>query len=227
MKFLINLLIKFKSFRTALVYRAFQITYTESDEVSKLEYVLTDSTGKKYYRYLRDEWMPLFRYEEMQTRLLEIESRVSRETLILFSKALNKAAEGKDFLLVARLAKELEDRIELLYDPRMLVRFISGVLVREDQIGKHTWNRRQEEEKYNQLIADNENGQLSFFFQKCNLTKYVRYSSSSSSGSEYLTEQVINNQMKGATLFDQMIEKISNTLEQTSQSIMKKEKPIT
>lgn len=227
MKFLINFLIRFKSFRTALVYRAFQITYSDTDEASKLEYVLTDSTGKKYYRYLRDEWMPLFRYEEMQTRLLEIESRVSRETLLLFSKTLNKSAEAKDFLLVARLAKELEDRIELLYDPRMLVRFLSGILVREDQISKHTWNRRIEEEKYKQLMADNEGGQLSFFFQKCNLTKYVRFSNSSSSGSEFLTEPVIQNQMKQATLFDEMIEKILDTLEHTSQSILKKEKQIT
>ena len=35
----------------------------------------------KYFKFLRDEWLPVPRYEQMQVRLQEMESRIGREDL--------------------------------------------------------------------------------------------------------------------------------------------------
>ena len=42
---------------------------------------------------------------------------------------------------VGHLVGALEDRVNLLFDPVLMVRFISGVAIREDQVETaHVWN---------------------------------------------------------------------------------------
>ena len=107
--------------------------------------------------------------------------------------------------LVARLAGELQQRLELLYDPETIMRMLCGMLIREDQIGSaHIWNQKVENEKFEQLMADNENGQLGFFFQKSNLMSILKLTNTSDL--DWVTqEKVIQNQLKEVRLFDQRL----------------------
>lgn len=214
--FIIGVLLKIKAFRSELVLRAFKLTYVDRDEWAKTEYVFSDSKGRNYRRYIRPEWMPLMRYEQMQIRLQEMEARIGRESLQEFAKATKMAAEKQQLLTVARLMGELEERLNVLYDPQLIMRFISGLYIREDQMTTaHIWNDKIEEEKYQQLITDNESGNLGFFFLKSDLTKHLMYSNGSIIGLEnIMTEEIVKNQLKEVRLFDQMIQKVITTLSQ-------------
>jgi len=213
---MIKLLLKIPYFRTHLIKYAFDATYLakEGEDAAKLKYTLTDSKGNKYYEYIRTDWMPLQRLEQMDTRIKEIDSKVGRESLALFAEVLEQSASQNKLVLVARLAGELQQRLKLLYDPETMMRMLCGMLIREDQIGSaHIWNQTIENEKYNQLMSDNENGQLSFFFAKCNLKSILKSTTTSDSDWEIATqERVIQNQLKEVRLFDQMLRDISSSL---------------
>ena len=210
----INLLLKLPKFRNALIQRAFKLVYVDRDEWAKTEHAFTDSKGRSYRRYIRPEWMPLARYEQMQIRLQEMEARIGRESLMEFSKAQRAAAEKKDLITVARLVGELEKRLEVLYDPQLIMRFVAGLYVREDQMNTaHIWNDAIEEDKYKQLMLDNESGSLSFFFAKSDLMNHVRFSDGSNTDSQnLLTEQIVRNQLMEVRLFDQMVKEVMSSI---------------
>jgi hypothetical protein len=210
----IDLLLKIPAFRKALIQKAFKLTYVDRDEWAKTEHAFTDSKGRNYRRYIRPEWMPLARYEQMQIRLQEMESRIGRESLLEFSKAQRAAAEKKDFITVARLVGELEKRLDVLYDPQLMMRFVSGLYIREDQMKtSHIWNDAIEEEKYKQLLEDNESGSLSFFFAKSDLMSHVRFSDGSNTDSQkLLSEPIVRNQLKEVRLFDQMVKDVMSSI---------------
>lgn len=214
MKNIIKLLMKFDSFRAGLLKAAFETQFKPIKNVDRMKYVLSDSKGVKYYEYIKSEWLPLPRYEQMQTRLLEIESKIGRESLLMFSEVIKKLAQKNDLIGVARMAGELEERLNLLYDPEIMCRFICGLLIREDQIDSaEVWNQQIENEKFKQLMADNENGNLGFFFQQTGLERYLKFSSSSGLDWETLmNEQMIQFNLQSARLFDQMNQKVSTSL---------------
>ena len=54
----------------------------------------------------------------------------------------------------------------LLFDPVLMVRFISGVAIREDQVETaHVWNEDIEEEKFNEIYVQVRAGGLADFFK--------------------------------------------------------------
>jgi hypothetical protein len=112
------------------------------------------------------------------------------------------------------LVGELEKRLDVLYDPQLMMRFVSGLYIREDQMKtSHIWNDAIEEEKYKQLMEDNESGSLSFFFAKSDLMSHVRSSDGSSTDSQkLLTEPIIRNQLKEVRLFDQMVKDVMSSI---------------
>jgi hypothetical protein len=105
-----------------------------------------------------------------------------------------------------------------------------GLLIREDQIKTaYVWNQDLENEKFEQLMADNENGKLGFFFQQTNLGDHVSFSSSSDSGlvnlmQEMMNEKMIQNQLKTVRAFDQMLKKVLEGFKLRSSSGKKKGK---
>lgn len=212
---MIKLLLKIPYFRKQLIKEAFAFTYfaEQGEDIAKLKYVLTDTKGKKYYEYIRTDWLPLQRLEQMDIRIKEVDAKIGRESLELFAKCLEAGARKGDLLSVARLAAELNERIKILYDPEVMMRMLCGMLIREDQIGSaHIWNQVIENEKFKQLMSDNENGNLSFFFQKTNLKSILKSTTTSDSDWETATgEKIIQNQLKEVRLFDQMIQSISSS----------------
>lgn len=210
MRIVLKFLLRFNFFRKSLLRAAYHVKYSDIDEMAKLEFAFSDSKGKKYYKYIREDFLPLERYEQLQIRLLEMESRISRESLLEFSKVLKKYAENKDFIRVALLIGQLEERLNLIYDPELMMRLLSGIYIREDQVRTaHIWNGTLEEEKFKQLMKDNDNGSLSFFFQKSDLMKHLRFQNTLNIESEILlTEEIIQNQNKEARLFDKMVTEI-------------------
>ena len=210
-KFIVNLLLKIPAFRRALVFRALNTAYIDREETAILKLAFADSKGRQYFRYIRDELLPLKRYEQMQIRLLEMESRISRESLKKYAEANRKMAEKKDFIGVAQLCGELEDRLNILYDPEIMVKFLSGILIREDQIKTaHIWNNDFENEKAEFLMKDNQDDNLSFFFRSLSLDQYVEFSDTSNT--DLMTEPIIKNQLMEVRLFDQMIQKVLYSL---------------
>lgn len=218
MKNIINFLMKFDKFRAALLKAAFDMSFKPVKNKDRMKYVLSDSNGVKYYEYIKPEWMPLQRYEQMQVRLQEIESRIGRESLLLFSEVIKKLARKNDLIGVAKMVGELEERLNILYDPDIMCRFVCGLLIREDQIDSaEVWNQNIENEKFTQLMKDNENGQLSFFFQKSNLQNHLKFlNSSSSDWDKLMSEAMIQANLKKVKLFDQMNEKALTFLNQKS-----------
>lgn len=210
-----KLLLKIPSIKKAIVKEYFLSSYEDRDEAAILNYVFSDSQGRKYFKYVRPDLLPLQRYEQMDIRLMEIQSRIGRETLKLYAQANEAAAKAGDLLGVARLAGELNERLEILYDPDVMFRFICGLLIREDQIkSAHKWNQEFENQKYEDLIKDFD-GRLSFFFQLTSLSDHVSFSTSSDSDLESLmSDPMINNQMKEVKAFNQMLMKVLQVLPQ-------------
>jgi len=224
-KFIVNLLLKNPAFRRELVFRALSTAYIDKEQNAILKLAFTDSKGRKYFRYIRDELMPLQRYEQMQVRLLEVESRISRESLTLYAQANRKMAEKKDFIGVATLCSELEERLNILYDPEIMVKFLSGILIREDQVNTaHIWNNEFENEKADFLMKDNQDNNLSFFFRSLNLERYVIFLDTSNT--DLMTEPIIQNQLMEVKLFDTMIKKVLISLSQQSLNGKQTEKAI-
>lgn len=205
---------RFASFRANLLRVAFETQFKPVKNIDRMKYVLSDSKGVKYYEYIKSEWLPLQRYEQMQVRLQEIESRIGRESLLLFSTVIKKLAQKNDLIGVAKMVGELEERLNILYDPEIMCRFVCGLLIREDQIDSaEIWNQQVENEKFVQLMKDNENGNLSFFFQKTNLQNHLKFSSSSSlEWDKLMSEEVIQANLKKVNLFDQMNQKVLASL---------------
>jgi hypothetical protein len=149
----------------------------------------------------------------MQVRLQEIESRISRETLTEFAKTLKLAAEKKDLLTVARIMGELEERLNVLYDPYLLIKFLCGVYIREDQVNSAgVFNESIEKDKYEQIIKDYDSGHLSFFFHKADLGRYLKSSDGSVLDLEIFNPKIVKNQMKEVQLFDNLLSQIQASI---------------
>lgn len=217
---LIKWMLKFAWFKDAVAKQVFilgKTVYVDRDENAILNYVFSDASGRKYFKYIRPDLLPIQRYEQMDIRLMEIQSRISRESLKLFAETNESAARANDMLTVARLSAELNERLEILYDPEVMMRFICGLLIREDQVKTtHIWNQEFENQKYKDLISEFD-GRLSFFFQLTSLSDHVSFSTSSDTDSENTTQKILNEPMIQAALkevqaFDQMLMKVSQAL---------------
>lgn len=221
---MIKFLLRFKWFRDAISKQVFilgKTVYVDRDENAILNYIFTDKKGRKFYKYIRPELLPMQRYEQMDIRLLEIQSRISRESLKLYAEANEKAARKGDVLTVARLAAELNERLEILYDPDVMMRFICGLIIREDQVKTaHIWNQDFENQKFEELMSEFD-GRLSFFFRQTSLEDHVTFSSSLDSDSENLTDKILNEDLIKGTLkevrmFNDMLKKVSTHLSRKS-----------
>ena len=213
MKGVINLLAKIPAFRKAVLLYAFNVQYGDSKEEVKLDYRFTTSSGKKYYTYIKPDFIPIARWNEIETRLMEMNSRVNRETLSEFSKTTKVAAERGELLTVARLMGELEERIDMLYDPHALIRIISALYIREDQIeSAGVWNDRIEDSKFDDIKKDLESGSLLFFSISEDLRNVLTFSDTSTGDYEIFEKRLLNNQIKQTEAFDQMLKKIKTAI---------------
>jgi hypothetical protein len=220
---MIKLLLKIPYFRKQLIKIAFDSTYLakEGEDAAKLKYVLTDSKGVRYYEYVRTEWLPVQRVEQMDIRLKEHQARIGRESLELFADTLETVAlsnDPKKFITISQLAGELRKRLQILYSPDIMMRTLCGMLIREDQIGSaHIWNQVNENEKFNQLMGDNKFGGLSFFFQLRLMKDIFKLTNTSDTDWEQATsEEILQTQLKEVTMFDQLMRDISNFLKPKS-----------
>lgn len=207
---MIKLLAKIPYFERMIFDYAFKKRYVDQDTRAKLNewFILPD--GTKYYRYQKDEWLPVTRYEQMQIRLQELESRIGREDLKGWLQLAKSTVDNKKISDLGKLIGALEDRVNLLYDPVLMLRFICGIAIREDQINTaHLWNEEIEEEKFNEIYVQVKAGGLSDFFQKLHLIDIVNFSDLSITGLEIYNQELNNNQTKEVQAFQRMLKKLT------------------
>ena len=213
MRKILNILCKIPAFRKAVIKYAFDVQYGDAKEQVKLEYRFTTTSGKRYYTYIKPDFIPITRWNEIETRLMEMQSRVNRETLLEFSKTTKIAAEKNQLLTVARLMGELEERIDLLYDPHALIRIISALYIREDQIeSAGVWNDRVEDAKFEDIKTDLIDGSLLFFSLSSDLMNVLTFSDTSTSDLGIFGTKPLKNQVKQVEAFDRMVTKIKEEI---------------
>lgn len=203
---MIRLLAKIPFLERQIFDYAFQKRYVDKESRAKLREWFQLPDGTKYYQFQKQEWLPVTRYEQMQIRLQEMESRIGREDLQNWLKLAKEAVNKSKLADVGHLIGALEDRVNLLYDPVLMVRFISGIAIREDQIDTaHIWNEEIEEEKFNEIYTQVRAGGLADFFQKLHLTDIVNFSDLSIIGSEVYSTEIMQNQVKQTAAFQRML----------------------
>lgn len=213
MKRLIKLLCKIPAFNRAVMHYAFDVKYVDKEEFAKLEYRFSDSQGKKYYTWVKPDFIPITRWNEIETRLLEMNSRITRETLGEFVELTKAAFEKKDMFTAARLMGELDERVDMLYDPHALIRVICSLYVREDQIeSSGVWNQLIEDAKFEQIKSDLQSGALLFFSLSQDLTNVLTFSDTSTGGLEIFEKSIMNNQIKQVEAFDNLIAKLKTEI---------------
>lgn len=218
---MINLLVKipfFGSWFEKEIYDyAFKKRYVDKESRAKLREWFILPSGTRYYKFLKDEWMPVTRYDEMQARLLEMESRIGREDLTKWiSLAETCVNEGKISDL-GHLVGLLKERVDLLFDPVLMVQFISGIAIREDQIDTaQIWNVEIENEKFNEIFEQVKGGGLSDFFQSLRLTDIVAFSDLSINGSEITNPQILDNQLKQVQAFNRVLQSLALKLKSSN-----------
>ena len=206
---LIKILSKIPYFKNQIAKVAFEIKYIDPDDAAKMKYSFTTSDGKKWYTYIKPDLIPIVRWNEIETRVMEMTSRVNRETLLEFSKTCEAAAEKKDFLTVARLMGELRERMEMLYDPHALIRIVCAMYVREDQTkSDKIWNEELEEGKFKVIKGDLESGALTFFLIERDLKNVMTFSDTSNGDFQIFEKSILKNQIKQTEVFDKMLQRL-------------------
>lgn len=207
---MIKLLAKIQFFERQIFDYAFRKKYVDKEAHAKLTLWFQLPDGTKYFKFLRDEWLPVPRYEQMQVRLQEMESRIGREDLQAWLKLAKEAANKGKMADVGHLVGALEDRVNLLFDPVLMVRFISGVAIREDQVETaHVWNEDIEEEKFNEIYVQVRAGGLADFFQRLRLIDVVNFSDLSIIGSDIYQTEIVNNQVKQIAAFQRLLKSLA------------------
>jgi len=207
---MIKLLAKIPFFERQIFDYAFRKKYVDKEAHAKLTLWFQLPDGTKYFKFLRDEWLPVPRYEQMQVRLQEMESRIGREDLQAWLKLAKEAANKGKMADVGHLVGALEDRVNLLFDPVLMVRFISGVAIREDQVETaHVWNEDIEEEKFNEIYVQVRAGGLADFFQRLRLIDVVNFSDLSIIGSDIYQTEIVNNQVKQIAAFQRLLKSLA------------------
>ena len=210
---LIKLLCRIPFIRESVLKYAFEVKYGDSKDEAKLTYRFTTSDGSKYFTYVKPDFIPITRWNEIEVRLMEMSSRINRETLQEFSKLTRVAAEKKDLITVARLQGELEDRIELLYDPHALIRLICATYIREDQTrSAGIWNDEIENDKFEQIKKDLMSGSLSFFLISQDLERFLAFSTTSDSDLKMFEKKLLNNQIKQVEKFDHLVSRLKDEI---------------
>ena len=91
-----------------------------------------------------------------------------------------------------------------------MVRFISGVAIREDQVETaHVWNEDIEEEKFNEIYVQVRAGGLADFFQRLRLIDVVNFSDLSIIGSDIYQTEIVNNQVKQIAAFQRLLKSLA------------------
>ncbi len=208
---MIKLLAKIPYFEKQIYDFAFRKRYVDKEAHAKLTEWFQLPDGTKYFHYLKDEWLPVPRYEQMQVRLQEMESRIGREDLQSWLKLAKEATDRGKVSEVGHLIGALEDRVNLLFDPVLMVRFISGIAIREDQVETaHIWNEDIEEEKFNEIYVQVRHGGLADFFQRLRLTDVVNFSDLSIIGSDIYQTEIVNNQVKQIAAFQRLLKTLAS-----------------
>lgn len=208
---MIRLLCRIPYFERQVFDYAFKKRYIDKDSRAKLTEWFQLPDGTKYYRFIKDEWLPVPRYEQMQIRLQEMESRIGREDLQDWLKLAKDNVNKGKLADVGHLIGALEDRVNLLFDPVLMVRFISGIAIREDQVDTaHIWNEDIEEEKFNELYVAVRQGGLADFFQKVRLIDVVNFSDLSITGSDIYQTEIANNQTKQVQAFQRLLKTLAS-----------------
>ena len=211
---MIKLLAAIPYFKRRMLQWATDVQFAGLPNQDKLDYAFTDSKGIKWFRWVNETFMPIARYDQIQIHLIEIESRVSRKSLIGWIDAVSKILERNNIKKiredVSHLLGGLKERLELLHEPELMMRFISGTHIREDQLDNpEVWNQRLEEDKFKQLMMD-QNDHLYDFLKKNGLNHL--FPSSNITPKEW--NKYLGTQIKKVVGFDQMTGRIGTTLNQ-------------
>lgn len=210
---MIELLAKIPYFKNKMLVWATEVQFSGLPNQDKLEHAFTDSKGLKWFKWINEAFMPISRYDQVQIHLIEMESRIGRSSLegwiATTSKVLERNNTKKIREDIGHLLGGLRERIELLHEPELMMRFVSAMHIREDQLETpEVWIPRLENEKFKQLMAD-QNDHLYEFLKKNGLAHLFQSSNiTTEDWNRYLGVQ-----LKRGLAFDEMIAKSGSTLD--------------
>jgi len=214
----LDLFCKDEETKKSVLKYATELQFSNLPNQDKLEYAFTDSKGLKWFRWVQDTFIPIARFDQLQINLIEMESRISRKSLESWiqnvSKVLEKNNSNKIREEVGHLLGGLKERLDILHEPELMLRFVSGMHIREDQLDQpEVWNERLEENKFQQLLKD-QDGHLYEFLKKNGLAHLFK--SSAITPEEW--NQHLKSQIKAVAGFDVAMAKVGSTLNRKSSS---------
>lgn len=162
------------------LYRRWERQFYESqkgeDWRKDCAFAFMDSDGKKYYRYRDELKVPIVRMRTVQQILREIQNRISDIDIELFldnvkGELYREAPQQQRLENIGRYIGMLEDRVQQLAPPELLMRLVCAMYIREDQ-DPGVWSEDIENAKYERLMADSK-GALGVFFSQAGLQEYL------------------------------------------------------
>ena len=205
---MIKHLCKIPGIETAILKYAFnKQSKPKGSEFAKMQFKFIDSEGKKYYRYYDDFDIPVMRFEQLQIKLREIESRISNEHLDkwieVIEKILSKGDKQKAAIEAIQMIGTLKQRREVLYEEKLLMQLVCILYIREDQDAT-IWDEEIEKYKFERLKAD-QTGGLRDFFIMAGLNEFLPSLKDMQSG----WEKFLENQKQQIEAFDNMTDQVN------------------
>lgn len=135
---------------------------------NELDYMFTDLNGKKWYKYMKDQALPIERIGELEKYVTLMSAKLTGEELtMLCDKGIDLVEKGltngNNSIKVGALLMEIKDRKEMIIPYQLLLNRIAIMYVREDENPK-VFDQKLHLEKVDQLM-DEAKAQNGFFFQ--------------------------------------------------------------
>lgn len=173
----------------------------------KMQFAFIDSDGKKYYRFINDEEIPILRKGKLELHLKELQMGLSSDNLSTILEYMEMAL-GKgmkpDLPRIGHAIIEMRNRKELLLHPDILFDLVSTLYIREDEnpakidLDIHS-------QKTGQFKKDSAGGLYDFFYS-AGLSTYIPYLPQLKEGFEGFYQR----QMEKIAAFDAMMNQYSS-----------------
>lgn len=149
---------------------------SKSKGFESMEYVFTDSNGKRYFKNSRDLDMPIKRFREVQKMIMLIKAGLSEDSVpLILSNMKDALNSGKksDISRIGFLVEELSLRVNIWIDPDTLFKTAALMYIREDE-NPTDIDLSIHKQKVEQFKIDSTGGRYDFF-TSAGITAYIPF----------------------------------------------------
>ena len=142
----------------------------------RLEYIFIDSNGFRYYKFTKDDDIPILRKGRLEQYLKELQLGLSSDNLESILSYMEKALDGGNKPSIAKIGhaiEEIRNRRQILLHPEIMFNMVASLYIREDENPARV-DEEIHEDKVNQFKKDSAGGLYDFFYS-AGLNAYIPY----------------------------------------------------